>query len=66
MIFILVFIAKALFFSSVVFKSYSHLSNSRQKNNVSVTKRGCSTVGEAGYRACSGLPLLVGYAEVRV
>ena len=66
MIFILVFIAKALFFSSVVFKIYSHLSNSRQKNNVIVTKRGCSTVGEAGYRACSRLPLLVGYAEVRV
>ena len=28
---VLVFIAKALLFSSVIFKSYSHLSNSRQK-----------------------------------
>ena len=57
---VLGFIAKALLFSSVIFKSYSHLSNSRQNNVVVVTKRGCSTVVEAGYRACSGRPLLVG------
>ena len=31
---VLVFIAKALFFSSVIFKSYSHLSNSRHKQRV--------------------------------
>ena len=51
------FIAKAFLFSSVIFKSYSPLSNSRQ-NQIVVTKRGCSTVGYAGYRACSGRPLL--------
>ena len=56
MIFILVFIAKALLYGSVIFKSYSQL----KKTVVGVTKRGCSTVGEAGYRACSGRPLLVG------
>ena len=60
MIFIFVFIAKALLFSSVIFKSYSHLSNFRQVSVVCVTKRGCSAVGEAGYRACSGRPLLAG------
>ena len=54
---VLIFIAKAFLFSYVIFKSYSPLSNSRQKHRVWVTKRGCSSVGKAGYRACSGRPL---------
>ena len=56
---VLVFISNAFLFSSVILKSYSHLFNSRQNVVVGVTKRGCSTVGEAGYRACSGRSLLV-------
>ena len=51
--FTLVFIAKALIISSVIFTPVRNIV-------VGVTKCGCSTVGEAGYRACSGRHLLVG------
>ena len=55
MILYLAFIAKALSFSLVIFKSYSPLSNSRKKG--CWLKVLCSTVGKAGYSACSGRPL---------
>ena len=48
-------------FSLRLFLRATHTWVSLVKNSVvCVTKRGCSTVGEAGYRAFSGRPLLVG------
>ena len=58
--FVLIFIAKALFLVRLFLRATHNWVILVKNRVVGVTKRGCSTVGEAGYRACSGRPLLVG------
>ena len=55
------FLSQKRYYLVRLFLSATHTRVTPVENSVvGVTKRGCSMVGEAGYRACSGRPLQVG------